>query len=157
MSQTSGDLPKTDPDQGLFAFYSPREIAESIGLDWWAALKLYDDGWLSFNPALEQIDDAGKEEEFVFLGSLVAAGCDPPMLTKLLAGLSKPYRYDLNRAYYDWRQQEWRSLPQIPSPEDSLASWVAELVEQGDVGTLSEIMETAREALSGLGEEDGAK
>jgi hypothetical protein len=51
----------------------PKEIAAAIDLNWWAVLKLYDDGWLSFNPE-SMITDDNMENEFVFLGSLVAAG-----------------------------------------------------------------------------------
>lgn len=139
--------------QGLLWPLKPREVAERIGLDWWAALKLYDDGWLSFNPAKDEITDAETEAEFVFLGSLVAAGCDPPMLKRLLDGLEKPYRYDIGRMYYDWRQRQWQDMPEpavepeVPSPEESFESWLDELVEDRDVATLSGIVDAVGAAL----------
>ena len=126
-----------------------REFADEIGLDWWAVLKLRDDGWLSFDPEKVGITDVRMEAEFLFLGSLVAAGCDPRMLGRLLSGLEKPYRYDLSEIYYDWRQQEWESLPREREPEEILSEWISELTSNGDAETLRDLLDRIE---SGLGE-----
>ena len=94
-------MPHPESEQLILFPKQPKDLAESIGLDWWAAKKLYDDNWLSFNPETAVIDDSKKETEFMFLGSLVAAGCDPPMLKRLLTDLKKPYCYDLSKMYYN--------------------------------------------------------
>jgi hypothetical protein len=146
------DIPKVDSAQMLLPIRSAREIAGKIGLDWSAALKLYDDGWLTFNPETAQITDTGMEAEFLFLGSLVAAGCDPVMLKKLLAGLTKPYRYDMRGVYYAWEMKHWQRFPAIPSPEDSLDTWLTELVDEGDVDALRRIQASVEEALGDLDE-----
>ncbi len=86
----------------------PRELADHIGLDWWAARKLHDDQWLSFDPEKMLIESDAMRAEFLFLGSLVAAGCDPHLLKRLLTGLEKPYSYDLSTIYYDWRTKSWK-------------------------------------------------
>ena len=86
---------------------SPREVCSEIGLNWWAALKLHEDGWLSFNPETTQALDAAEEAELVFVGSLVSAGCDWGLLAQLLNGLEKPYRYRVSEIYYDWLSQRW--------------------------------------------------
>ena len=47
----------------------PREICESLGLNWWAAAKLHADGWLSFNPeSLANLDEQ-QEMELRFVGA----------------------------------------------------------------------------------------
>ena len=111
------DMPlRASSAQQILPLFRPQELADQLGLNWWAVLKLRDDGWLSFDPEKEQITDDGMEAEFVFLGSLVSAGCDPRMLAALLEGLEKPYRYHIGGVYYDWRTREWRGLPREREP-----------------------------------------
>src|SRR5207247_7028648 len=81
---------------------SPRAVCAEVGLNWWAALKLHEDGWLSFNPETTPQLDEAKDTELRFVGSLVAAGCDSGLLHQLLDSLSKPYSYRGSRIYYDW-------------------------------------------------------
>src|SRR6478609_2692760 len=64
------------PTQQLLFPYSPRAICDEIGLNWWAALKLYEDGWLSFSPEAGGRLDETQESELRFVGALVVAGCD---------------------------------------------------------------------------------
>jgi hypothetical protein len=126
----------------------PRVICQEIGLNWWAALKLYEDGWLSFSPEKMRQLDGAQEAELRFVGSLIIAGCDRAMLTVLLAGLSKPYAYDPRRLYFDWAVRQWRSLPDPHShPEAAFTDWLEALVQTGDVGSLSGIGELAHDAL----------
>jgi hypothetical protein len=80
-------LSKVNAHQMYLIPTDPRDLSESIGLDWWAAKKLYDDKWLSFDPETTMIDIDSAEAEFIFLGSLVAAGCDPHLLKHLVDGL----------------------------------------------------------------------
>jgi hypothetical protein len=133
--------------QGLLPIMDAREFADEIGLDWWAVLKLRDDGWLSFDPEKVGITDVRMEAEFLFLGSLVAAGCDPRMLGRLLSGLEKPYRHDLSEIYYDWRERTWRPIPREREPEEILSEWISDLTAEGDVGTLSELLADVERAL----------
>ena len=134
--------------QLLFAS-SPRAVCDSMGLNWWAALKLHEQGWLSFNPAENVRLDEAQEAELRFVGSLVRAGCDQGMLGALLSGLSKPYAYQLNRLYYDWTARRWRPLPDPrENQEATFAEWLESLVESGDVGSLAGILELANDALS---------
>ena|SRR5436190_228729 len=134
--------------QLLFAT-SPRVLCESIGLNWWAALKLHEAGWLSFNPAENVRLDEAQEAELRFVGSLVLAGCDHGMLNSLLSGLSKPYAYHANRLYYDWVARQWRLLPDRRENEEAtFAEWLDSLVQREDVGSLAGIVELANDALS---------
>jgi hypothetical protein len=56
-------------------------------------LKLWDEGWLTFNPESTPHLDEAQEAEMRFVGSLVAGGCTPAMLS----GLRKPYSLDGSR------------------------------------------------------------
>jgi len=127
----------------------PRAVCDTLGLNWWAALKLHEEGWLSFNPdETERLDEA-QEAELRFVGALVLAGCDGGMLRTLLGGLSKPYAYRSNRLYYDWAARRWRLLPDPREDrEAAFTDWLDTLVESGDMGSLAGILELANDALS---------
>jgi hypothetical protein len=80
---------------------------------------------------------------------LVTAGCDRNMLRVLLAGLSKPYAYELKRLYFDWHSRHWRLLPDPRSyPEAAFTDWLELLVQTGDVGSLDGIVELTQDALA---------
>jgi hypothetical protein len=128
---------------------SPRVICTELGLSWGAALRLYQDGWLSFSPETSLQLDEAQEAELRFLGTLVSAGCDQHMLTLLLAGLSRPYAYDLKRLFFDWSARRWRLLSETRGqPEAAFADWVEMLAQTGDTGSLTGIVEVAQEALA---------
>jgi hypothetical protein len=130
---------------------NPRAICEQLGLNWWAALKLHEDGWLSFSPANTPMLDEAQEAELRFVGSLVIAGCDRGMLAALLGVLSKPYAYDAARLYYDWAGRRWRLLPDPHAhPEAIFADWLENLVMRKEVSSLSGILELGQDALSRL-------
>lgn len=134
-----------------------RELADEIGLNWWAAKKLYDDKWLSFDPETDLITDCVMEAEFRFLGSLVAAGCDPRMLERMLLGLEKPYSYNLSYMYYDWERRCWEDMPYLGDREDVAKEMIQELDERGNTEALMEIEEHLREALGRPDEEAPGK
>src|SRR4051812_15593262 len=127
---------------------SPRVLCTELGLNWWAALKLHEDGWLSFCPQNTAKLDEAQEAELRFVGSLVIGGCDPQMLTALLSELPKPYAYQGDRLYFDWSSRRWRLLPEPHAdPEALFSDWLDALVERADTGSLAGIMELANDAL----------
>src|SRR3954468_4183420 len=73
-------------EQQLLFPTTARSVCDEIGLNWWAALKLHEDAWLSFIPDSAARLDESQETELRFVGSLVVAGCDRAMLSTLLAG-----------------------------------------------------------------------
>jgi len=134
--------------QQLLFPYTPRGVCDEMGLNWWAAIKLYDDGWLSFPPEGTARLDESQEAELRFVGALVLAGCDRPMLASLLGGLPKPYAYHGSRLYYDWSARNWRLLPDPKAnPEAAFTEWLDSLVEKGDFGSLTGILELTHDAL----------
>lgn len=136
------------PQQLLFP-YTPRAVCDELGLNWWAAMKLYDDGWLSFSPEATARLDEAQEAELRFVGSLVMAGCDRLMLASLLGTLPKPYAYNVRQLYYDWPSRTWRLLPDAKAnPEAAFAEWLEGLVEKGDFGSLTGILELTHDALA---------
>jgi hypothetical protein len=149
---TLDDNPETArvaASQQLLFPANPRVVCEQIGLNWWAALKLHDDGWLSFSPADARRLDQAQEAELRFIGSLVIAGCDRGMLAILLETLRKPYAYDATRLHYDWFSRRWRVLADPDAhPEAIFTDWLDTLVESGDVNSLTGILELGQDALS---------
>lgn len=127
----------------------PRAVCEQMGLNWWAALKLHEDGWLSYSPADTPRLNEAQEAELRFVGSLVIAGCDHGMLAILLDGLPRPYAYDPGRLSYDWAARRWRLLPDPHAdPESIFTDWLEALVQSGDVNSLAGILELGHDALS---------
>jgi len=138
-----------EPTQRLLFPANPRAVCEQMGLNWWATFKLHEDGWLSFSPANTPRLDEAQEAELRFIGSLVTAGCDRGMLAILLNGLSKPYAYDAARLYYDWSARHWRMLPDPHAhPEAVFTDWLERLVADGEVSSLTGILELGQDALS---------
>lgn len=133
-----------------------RDLAESIGLDWWAAKKLYDDKWLSFDPEISVTYDPCQEAEFRFLGSLVAAGCDPHILKRLLTGLEPPYCYDINSIYYDWNNRCWADQPYDRDSLHEIARMVSKLEEDGDIDALRTIDDYVRHSVNQMEDSDEA-
>jgi hypothetical protein len=148
--QDPGEAQVLAAQQLLFAS-SPRAVCGDLGLNWWAALKLHEEGWLSFSPEkLARLDEA-QEAELRFVGALVIAGCDRAMLTTLLSSLPKPYAYQPDRIYYDWLARRWRVLaePQ-PQAEGVFTDWLETLVQKGDLGSLTGILELTNDAMARL-------
>jgi hypothetical protein len=148
------DTQQVTGGQQLLFGPAPQAFCDEIGLSWSRALDLYRDGFLSFSPAMVQRLDEVQETELRFLGTLVQAGCDRLMLSRLLRGLSYPYSYDLGRIYYNWRSGQWLVTPEMrPDPETTLTEWLDVLVRNNDADTLTGIIELAREALHRMGRE----
>ncbi len=132
-----------------------RVVCDEIGLNSWAALKLFEDGWLSFSPEGTSPLNEAQEAELRFLAGLVLAGCDRNMLTVLLTELPKPYAYDLKRLYFDWAVRRWRALPDPQAhPEAAFTDWLEMLVQDQDAKSLTGIGELARDALARVKSQD---
>jgi hypothetical protein len=159
----------------------PRDICNLIQLNWIAALKLYNDGLLSFNPADEKKLNEAQETELIFLGSLIVAGCDEMMLEQMLKTLQKPYQYRVDQIYYDWKSQRWRIFPHLKEKDRELIvrewledldkgqflfdwindvemehifeGWIDDLLNSGDIDQLVNIEKACQEAIFRLREE----
>ncbi len=128
---------------------SPKAVCEEIGLNWWAAVKLFEDGFLSFPPEHTDHLDEAQEAELRFVGALVVVGCDRPLVARLLAGLPKPYAYALKQVYYDWGAKCWRLIPDpMRNPEDHFSDWLQWMVQSRDIGNLAGIIELTQDALT---------
>ena len=137
------------PPQQLLFPATPRSVCEEIGLNWLAAIKLHEDGWLSFSPQTVAGVDESQEAELRFVGALVVAGCDRSMLASLLGALPRPFAYYRRRLYYDWPTRRWRTLPDpMADPEATFTEWLEMLVQKQDGGSLAGIVELAQDALA---------
>jgi hypothetical protein len=140
-----------EPLQQVLFVVTPRGLCDEIGLNWWAALKLHEDGWLTFSPEQTSRLDDSQEAELRFVGSLVMSGCDRRMLKTLLSTLPRPYAYHGSRLYYDWARRHWRVLPDPKAhPEATFAEWVESLVKKDDHDSLCGILELTHDAIARL-------
>jgi len=147
----SPEQARTNGQQQWLLPNNPRDVCERTGLNWWAAVKLGQDGFLSFDPESTPHLAEGEETELRFIGSLVVGGCDPAMLGRMVESLRKPYSYDGNRIFYDWSARRWRLLPQrIMNPEVVFAEWVKQLKDEGDADTLLNLADEIAQALTTL-------
>jgi hypothetical protein len=147
-------IKRTAPFQLSFFPLNPREYAKHLGLNWWAIKKLYDDGWLSFDPETTNINSSGLEAEFTFLCNLIAEGCDPVLLKHLLKDLKKPYAYRFGDIYYDWQSSSWKSFPEEKSVRALLDDLIEEAIEEGDKEVLIELQETIESAIAEIEEDE---
>jgi hypothetical protein len=145
----SPQMARVPAAQQLLFPASARSLCDEIGLNWQAALRLQEEGWLSFSLENTPQFDEAQEAELRFVGALVLAGCDRNMLRVLLTGLPPPYAYDLKRLYFEWSSRRWRLLPDPgANPEAAFTDWLELLVQTRDVGSLVGIVELAQDALS---------
>lgn len=136
---------------------SPRQLCQKIGLNWLAALRLRDAGWIGFDPEAVKELDLSQQAELGFIGSLVVGGCDEAMLTYLLRGLDKPYSYQIDLIFYDWKNQGWKLLPSLNDldRERLVHEWLDQLVESEEIEELTNISDKLQEALEEFAEESG--
>jgi hypothetical protein len=144
----SPQMARVTAAQQLLFPSSPRAVCDDMGLNWQAALRLEEEGWVSFAVAdMPHLDEA-QEAELRFVGSLVLAGCDRSMLGLLLAGLPRPYSYDSKRIYFDWDLRHWRLLPEPGAhPEAAFTDWLEALIRIRDAASLAGVVELAQDAL----------
>jgi len=129
---------------------APQEVCRGIGLNWLAAVELFEKGWLSFDPGEVSKLSPPQAAELSFLGALIAAGCDRNLLGQLLAGLRKPYAYRMDRLYYDWPTRAWRLLPGRRRLEERFEHWLDALVDGGEVEKLEAVRASVERALREL-------
>lgn len=129
---------------------SPRELCSRIKLNWLAAVRLFDNGWLSFDPSLTLELNPVQEAELRFLGGLVAGGCEENLVRHLLTGLTKPYAYRLDRLYYDWENQCWQITPSASELEAQFESWIDQLSDAGQLTMLESLRATVDRSIADL-------
>jgi hypothetical protein len=121
---------------------TPAEVCKKIGLNWFAAQKLHEEGWLSFDP--QQVDrlTESQKAELTFLGSLVASGCDDRLLRQMLAGLEPPYTFHLDRMYYDWQSRSWQILRGDEDIRRAFDKWLDELSDSAQLARLQSLRDS---------------
>jgi len=129
---------------------SPREFCVRVNLNWMAALRLFENGWLSFDPASVQELNPAQEAELSFLGRLVSGGCEESLLKQMVAGLTKPYAYRLDRLYYDWENLSWELRPNTPEREAQFEAWIEDLVDMGQMPVLESLRATVDRSIADL-------
>ncbi len=127
-----------------------REVCAQIGLNWYAAGKTHEDGFLSFAPDPDATLTPGEETELRLVGTLVAAGCDAALMRRLLSGLSKPYRYRIDLLAYDWAAGAWRFVEGPMQIMNRFDDWLDELVSSADRARLDSIQRRVDDAVRRL-------
>lgn len=135
------------PDrQGRSFNKNPREVCKEIGLTWHTALELCDRGWLSFDLERKPELEGHEEAELRFVGSIVACGIHESQLGMFLSDLRRPYRYRIERMYFDWLARKWQLLPTIPVLAE-IEDIIDALQREGEVDVLRSLYEQIAEAL----------
>lgn len=116
-------------------------------MNWLAALRLHEAGWLSFDPKTVPHLTASQEAELHFMGTLVGAGCDEMMLPRLLSGLRKPYAYSIDIMYYSWQERSWKVLLTDTDSRERFNSWVDALEESAELEKLENLRERVERAI----------
>lgn len=129
---------------------SPRALCERMGLNWLSLVRLFQSGFISFDPDQVQQMTTVQEAEVIFVGSLVCAGCGETMLERLLQGLRKPYCYQRDRMYYDWGTRAWHLLQGDIDLKLHFDRWLEQLVNNEEVEKLEVLRDSVEKALSEL-------
>ena len=129
---------------------SPRELCAHINLNWMATVRLFENGWLSFDPATVRELNPAQEAELRFLGGLVVGGCEESLMRHLLAGLVKPYAYQLDRLYYDWQSRCWQISPNAPELKAQFETWMEQLVDAGQMALLESLRASVDRSIADL-------
>lgn len=129
---------------------SPRDLCAQIKLNWLSAVRLFENGWLSFDPSAKVDLNPAEEAELRFLGGLVVGGCEEGMLRHLLAGLIKPYAYRLDRMYYNWETQCWQLSPSPPEMGAQFEALVEQLVDAGQMASLESLRSIVDRSITDL-------
>jgi len=143
---TSLDLARIENRQMPMFSRDLRTVAVELRLDWVRARGLWAAGLLSFDPD-GVIQDEVCEAEFVFLGSLAAAGLSNDQIESIVRGLRRPYAYDMRRIYFDWQAGVWRLLPGADDAEAAFFAMIARIDPCREARVLLEIRELVETAL----------
>ncbi len=148
---SASNLPRVGPQRNLFS-RNPKEVCAQIGLQWFAAMNLYADGYLSVSPDIITDLDDGQEAELLFVGTLAVWANDHVLLDRLLLGLQKPYCYRLDQIWYDWRKHEWQAFPEPEEtdPETVLNEWLDTLASEGNIEQLRYLKEQIETTIEGI-------
>jgi len=124
-----------------------RAVLDELKLPHVEARKLFEDGWLSFDPADASLLNETQESELLFLGSMVATGCGQEMLSRMLADLEPPFAYDMRCLYYDFRVGRWRLFPFMSDPESAFFALLDHLDDAEEIQALRSVRAWVDEAL----------
>ncbi|RME27810.1 MAG: hypothetical protein D6798_03750 [Deltaproteobacteria bacterium] len=111
--------------------------------------RLYETELLSFDPQRTEELDPPQEAELRFLGNLLRAGCDLPLIRTLLADLSPPYAYGLERLVFDFRHRRWFAVRPV-TPEEAVDYALACAEADGDPNVLAGMGHKALDGLRAL-------
>lgn len=115
------------------------ELSTSIA----TASQLFEDDYLSFDPALKFKLNAFEYHELVFVITVFNSGLSLESVRTLLSMLEKPYQYDISKVYFDFKSKEWQSYPEPPTAEEL----IEDIIEEGDIDKLNEIFSRINDVL----------
>lgn len=120
----SSKLPLDHCFESQPGFVKPWDEIEKMGYDFHQALLLYNKGWLSWMPEIDEQVTALELSEFQFLfGLYFKTGIPDSMMNTMLAQLKKPYYYSHDCIHWDFSAARWKyfkpqvEISQIDNPE----------------------------------------
>ena len=128
-------IPKISQDS-LFP-YNFNEVLNQLSMSISSISLLYKDGYLSFDPAKKKELNAFEYYELDFVCSLINSCLSLESINYMLSKLDKPYSYEIDKVYYDFKAKEWKLIP-IPE-EPSIEELIDEIADEEDYKRLKEI------------------
>lgn len=124
-----------------------RALSSDLQLTWGDVRRLHSSGLLSFDPETAGALDESREAELRFLGTMLVCGCSSALQRRLLAGLRKPYCYDVARVFFAWHTGQWQLLPGEDNPEAAFFALLERLRNRQSFDVLLGIRDWLDEAL----------
>jgi DNA-binding transcriptional MerR regulator len=107
------------------------------------AALLYENDFLSFDPAQKRELNEFEYHELLFCGSLFCSGLSLASIKNLLSHLDKPYAYNISNSFFDFCKKEWMPHPELPDIDDL----IGDLMSDDATERLIEIKERIEEYL----------
>lgn len=126
-----------------------RQVLEELDIKAIDAQRLHVHDLLSFDPVDGRTLGPSEEQELRFLGGLLRAGCDVPMMRWLLRDLTFPYAYNLRQMVYRFSDGRWEATVSA-SAGDAARHALRAAREDADVALLAELATDAVAALREL-------
>tara|TARA_B110000211_G_C13768202_1_gene416326 strand:+ start:134 stop:388 length:255 start_codon:yes stop_codon:yes gene_type:complete len=78
------------------------DFCKIIGLNWAMAEELFEHGFLTYKPVIDEFPNDEAQQELVFTGTMFSAGITLDILRFVTSSLQSPFAYEHSDIYFDW-------------------------------------------------------
>ncbi len=136
--------------QKCFPLNTYGELCKLLGLNWAMAEELFKHKFLIHQPVVDEFPSNEAQEELIFIGSMIAAGCTLEVLSFATKSLKRPYSYKHRDVFFDWTCGQWVDKSKQGDPWEIAIAHINDLSESKDIDSLITLKKYAEEAIESL-------